>query len=285
MPDSSTSSHDAVLRCMEIWGGNEAFDNAVSVSGIDAWVYSAPHRGDKQGGDVHYISTCGHGHIARFAVADVSGHGASVGELSARLRSLMRKHINTLNQAKFVRALNAEFGEMSDAGKFATALLTSYYAPTKELVICNAGHPPPLWYRAKAGIWTLLTHETERAKGEIFNLPLGVIEPTSYHQFGVQLDRGDIVIIYTDAVVEAEDVDGRQLGDAGLLEVASGLDLTRPETINAQLLAALDARSGAREIADDITLITLYHTAVDPPPMKPLEYAAVIGKMLHILPV
>lgn len=279
------SGDSAVLRCMEIWGGNEAFDNAVSVSGIDAWVYSEPHKGDRQGGDVHYISTCGHGHIARFAVADVSGHGASVGELSARLRSLMRKHINTLDQAKFVRALNIEFGEMSDAGKFATALLTSYYAPTKDLVICNAGHPPPLWFRAERGVWTLLTHETERTKGEIFNLPLGVIEPTSYYQFGVQLERGDIVMMYTDAVVEAMDVDEKSLGDAGLLELASGLDPSTPETINAQLLAALSARSGAREIADDITLITLYHTAADPPRLSPLEYAAVIGKMLHILPV
>ncbi len=34
------------MRCMEIWGGNRAVDSAVSVPGIDAWVFSQPYAGD-----------------------------------------------------------------------------------------------------------------------------------------------------------------------------------------------------------------------------------------------
>jgi hypothetical protein len=67
------------LQCMEIWGGNRAAREWVSVTGIDAYVFSLPYGGQSSGGDIHYVSLCGGGKIARFAVADVSGHGDAVG--------------------------------------------------------------------------------------------------------------------------------------------------------------------------------------------------------------
>ena len=67
------SAEKHLLQCMEIWGGNRAVENAVSVHGIDAWVLSEPHGGGERGGDVHYVSMCGAGKISRFALADVSG--------------------------------------------------------------------------------------------------------------------------------------------------------------------------------------------------------------------
>ena len=101
------------LECMEIWGGNQAADNAVSVSGIDCWVISEPHGGDASGGDMHFVSTCGAGKIARFALADVAGHGLSVSDMAVKLRRLMRKHINRLDQTRFARDLNKEFGVLT----------------------------------------------------------------------------------------------------------------------------------------------------------------------------
>ncbi len=89
---------------MEVWGGNGAIHNAISVPGIDAWISSDPYEGNAYGGDIHSVSMCGAGRISRFAIADVAGHGAAVGELAHRLRSLMRKYINTLDQTRFARA-------------------------------------------------------------------------------------------------------------------------------------------------------------------------------------
>src|SRR5690606_40547076 len=43
---------------------------------LDAWIYSKPHGG-KQGGDVHYVSSCAAGMLTRLLVADVRGHGRS----------------------------------------------------------------------------------------------------------------------------------------------------------------------------------------------------------------
>ena len=157
--EPQTAAH--ALQCMEIWGGNEAIDNAISVPGIDAWVVSEVYHGDARGGDVHYISMCGAGRITRFMLADVAGHGEGVGELGRSLRKLMRRNINTLNQVRFARALNKQFASAGRVGQFATALLTTYFAPTDHLVICNAGHPRPLWYRAQTRQWHLLDGEAD----------------------------------------------------------------------------------------------------------------------------
>src|SRR5438552_5100495 len=102
---------------MEVWGGNQAVESAVTLSGIDAWVSSAPHAG-RWGGDIHYVSSCGTGRIIRVLVADVSGHGEGVAEIALTLRGLMRRHVNQLDHGSLVRSLNREFTAIAGAGRF-----------------------------------------------------------------------------------------------------------------------------------------------------------------------
>ena len=176
--DAKPKPQPVRVSCMEIWGGNEAVDKTVTVPGIDAWVYSRPYAGQERGGDIHYVSMCGAGAISRFSIADVSGHGDMVGEVAGHLRALMRKHINNLDQTRFVQALNREFSALAADGTFATALLTTYFAPTDHLITCNAGHPTPLLYRVREGRWHFLKHDMPDHVDRLANLPLGVIDPT-----------------------------------------------------------------------------------------------------------
>ena len=200
---------DFAMRCMEIRGGSRAVEESFETPGLDAWVYSRPFEGADSGGDLHYISVCGGGVITRLIIADVSGHGAQVAEFSAVLRALMRKNINTKSQTGLVKALNQQFGEMAQTRHFATAVVATYLATRQSLTVCNAGHPPPLWFRAETGKWALLD-ETIVDTG---NLPLGLDEESPYHQFTVPLGRGDIVVFYTDALTEATDSAGRMIGE------------------------------------------------------------------------
>ena len=269
------------LQCMEVWSGHESFHNSVSVPGIDVWVDTDPFQGDTRGGDVHYVSVCGAGRLSRFAVADVSGHGAVVDEMAERLRVLMRKHINTLDQTKFARALNREFARLQEAGRFATALLTSYYTPTDHLVVCNAGHPRTLWFHHDTGAWTLLD-QTSDSDGDAVNLPLGIIEPTDYVQFAVKLGRGDLILIYTDALVEASDPEGRMLGEQGLLDLVSGIDTNNPEAVSRRVAEAIAAHRSGAPADDDQTIIVLHHNAADPPPMSLGEKLKTMAKMIGL---
>ena len=264
------------MQCMEVWGGNGAIHSAISVPGIDAWISSAPYRECSRGGDIHYVSMCGGGRISRFAIVDVSGHGDAVSQLAQNLRSLMRKYINTLDQIRFARALNRELLQLDRTGRFATALLATYFAPTDHLVICNAGHPRPLWYRAASRSWEVLDPAMPQRATEVANLPLGVIERTDYIQFAVKLERGDLVLIYTDSLIESRSPDGDLLGEAGLLQLARQLDPDEPGNLDRRLLAAVAEYHGGAPVEDDETLLVLHHNAADPPRQS-------IGQRIHVM--
>ena len=144
-------SHEQnALQCMEIIGGNRAVQRSIAAHGLEIWIDSRPLGTDSGGGDVHYVSTCGGGQVTRLVLADVAGHGETADKMAVFLRKLMRKYINTLNQTRFARALNQEFGSAAESGRFATAILLTYFSPTGHLIVCNAGHGRPLRYSAKS---------------------------------------------------------------------------------------------------------------------------------------
>ena len=269
--ESPQAEHD--IRCLEVWGGTAAVETTLNLPGIDAWVFSEPYHGDDAGGDIHYVSSCFTGRVARFAVADVSGHGASVSNLSATLRRLMRKHINYLDQTGLARVLNQEFAVEADAGRFATAILLSYFSPTDDLIICNAGHPRPLWYHAATNTWEQLDHTSQQAGGAPNNLPLGLIDPTSYVQFAVKLQRADLMVIHTDSLIEAQkDGDGDLLGAEGLLSLAGQCPTESPPAFGRALIQRVAAFRGQAPADDDQTLVVMHHNGSEPP-RRPIRNA------------
>lgn len=124
--------------------------------GLNTWVYSRPHGMSAGGGDVHYLSSCASGRITRILLADVSGHGEKVADVAVVLNELMRDHVNLIRQSRLVHAINREFTDSDFTGKFATAVIGTYFSPMRSYEFCNAGHPPPLLYRADSEAWTLL---------------------------------------------------------------------------------------------------------------------------------
>ncbi len=281
----ATSTSSLRLKCMEIWGGNQATDEAIEVAGINAWVFSEPYGGEAAGGDIYFVSTCGAGEIARFALADVAGHGSAASQMAVTLRRLMRKHINRVDQTRFARSLNKEYGDLAKLDTFATALLASYYGPTDHLVVCNAGHPPPLWYRSRTRTWQPLTHGEGDHSSPGLNFPLGIIEPTNYVQFAVQLDIGDLVLIYSDAVIEASSPDGVMLGGEGFLELVRQVETSDPESVCHTLLDKLSLYRGGAAADDDVTLIMLHHNGSESPKQSLGELVRVMGKMWGVVKV
>jgi phosphoserine phosphatase RsbU/P len=282
------------LQCMEIVGSNRAARQLVTAPGLDIWIDSQPQEKGHGGGDIHYVSTCGAGYVTRLVLADVSGHGAAVDGVAQSLRKLMRKYINTLDQTRFAIALNHEFAELDDAGRFATALILTYFAPTGHLIVCNAGHCRPLWRSAKTGLWQSLAPETvsacESLRGSkaryhferLANLPLGILEPTDYQQFAIRLEPGDLVTLYTDGIVESEDATGRQLGEAGLLEMLQTASAQSAEELGMHVGSHFASRQAGAAMADDLSLIVIRHTASGPPRASLGRSIKTIAKMLGL---
>jgi serine phosphatase RsbU (regulator of sigma subunit) len=262
------------LQCMEIWQGNHGVENEVKTPGLDLWVYSQPHRGQAEGGDIHYVSLCGGGIITRLLLADVSGHGETVAGIARSLRGIMRQNINRKRQSRLVAALNREFSSFAQDGRFATAVAATYLTNNDTLTVCNAGHPRPLYYNAELARWTLVSVES----GQADDLPLGVDNDSAYSQVRVSLGKGDVVVFYTDALTEAADADGRPLGEGGLLRLAASLIPEGAREVGRALLAAVNRHRPQAQPDDDVTLLALYHNAG--PRRRPslLELPAVYAK-------
>ena len=258
-----------VMQCMEVWGGNQAVDSGVVMAGLDAWVYCKPYRDAEGGGDVYYVSSCATGRINRLLVADVSGHGADVAQTAVQLRSLMRRHVNQIDQTRFIGTMNAQFAALAQSGCFATAIATTFFAPTNHLSLCNAGHPPPLVYRAAQRTWSYLQQDRAAKESSAGNFPLGIVDLSDYAQFDVRLKVGDLVLCYTDSLVECGDGQGDLLGQDGLLDVVRTVDASNPGAFIPSLLRAIEAKACAELSGDDVTVLLFRPNGLAP--TKPLH--------------
>jgi sigma-B regulation protein RsbU (phosphoserine phosphatase) len=245
------------MQCMEVWGGSQLTSSGVELPGLDVWVYSKPFEEAQRGGDVYYVSSCASGRISRLLLADVSGHGNSVASTAADLRTLMRRFVNRLDQKEFVRLLNEQFTALSSQGTFSTAVVTTFFSPTRRLSLCNAGHPRPLLFRATEGRWSFLGHQDNPEKKGPRNIPFGIFQLADYEQLDIELDPGDCLVSYTDALIESCDADGEMLGEEGLLRIVNLLGDIPAEKFISSLLQQIAERFPHNLSADDVTLMVV----------------------------
>ena len=239
------------MTCMEVWGGNRSTWSQFVVPGLDLWVYSQPFGAGDLGGDVYYLSSCASGRVTRMLLGDVSGHGAEAAPLGSKLREIMRRNVNYIDQSRVVQSLNEQFEEATADGRFATAIVSTYFAPTRELTVCTAGHPPPLIYRVSTGRWEVLGAGSK----DLRNMPIGIMGGQEYSSTKLRLATGDILLGYSDALFESYDSDGSMLSAAGIAHIANSIDVTLPDVFVQDLLQRIRELNPQNLISDDATVI------------------------------
>jgi sigma-B regulation protein RsbU (phosphoserine phosphatase) len=120
----------------------------------------------------------------------------------------------------------------------------------------NAGHLPPLWYHAAEQKWTLM-HESTPYSKEIADLPLGMIPGTPYTQTAVQIEIGDLIVLYTDGVTDSTDDSGAHLDQHGLLALVHHILPASASQTGRALIESLDAFRGVIPPNDDETVVVL----------------------------
>ncbi len=177
----------------------------------------------------------------------------------------------------------------SDGGMFATAVLGTYWAPTRTFLFVNAGHPRPLISRAN-GAWEALDSDSAgvsrsgKAHVGLSNLPLGVIGETGYEQLAVQLEVDDRLLLYTDFAIEARSAAGDELGERGLVEMLNGQADGDAELIPS-LLGRIRGYAGREELCDDVTVILLRHNASPMPSQSLGDRFRTLGRLIGVASV
>lgn len=181
-----------------------------------------------------------------FALGDVAGKGAPAALLSAVLQGMFATQATmTAGPAETLQRMNTVLIHRGIESRFAT-MFYAVLSPSGNLVCCNAGHNPPI---------VLGRHGVRRL--ETGGLILGLFEHASYDQESLQLDPGDLVIVFSDGVSEARSASDEEFGEDRLLEVLESTRGEAPTAILEQLLKQIREFAQGAVQSDDITIMVV----------------------------
>ena len=179
------------------------------------------------------------------AVGDVVGHGLPAVEDMAQLRTAARAMaLQGLPPARLLAELNA-FTAHTSHGRFATIAVAIFDPLAGVLSYGLAGHPPPLLRRSRDGNVVRLVD----ADGPV----LGPIRDATYTEGQVKLERGDILVMYTDGLVERS---GRDI-ETGISQAERLLASWRSENALAQGCRQLTETLASPPRQDDVCVIAV----------------------------
>ncbi|HET8820243.1 MAG TPA: GAF domain-containing SpoIIE family protein phosphatase [Thermoleophilaceae bacterium] len=219
-----------------------------AMPGYETGLLYAPAANEPTGGDVYGAWPVGRGDSVAVLVGDVAGKGVETAALSAMVRFFIEaRSWDTLCPARVLEQANSMLLGRLPPDTFVTAFLG--VLSRDSLSYCNAGHLPPLHVRAGSAS-ALDGH----------GLPLGVVESPEYESAEVLLDAGDLVLAYTDGLVEARRA-GEMYGAARLAELVAAV---AGESSPQELVRAVheDVAGWADGISDDAVALALRRAAV-----------------------
>jgi sigma-B regulation protein RsbU (phosphoserine phosphatase) len=168
-------------------------------------VYNMPAKGVS--GD-YYDVFCLDEDKLGLAICDVAGKGIPAAMVMVMIRSILHLVVSPQRDAAAtLNWVNRGITGRIDLDHFATVSFLIYDQRRREVLYANAAHLPLLVYKQKTGVMHKLDTE---------GLPIGIEQNSGYQQKRFRLDRGDLLILCTDGIVEAMNPQGRQYGSAGL---------------------------------------------------------------------
>jgi serine phosphatase RsbU (regulator of sigma subunit) len=201
------------------------------------------------GGDFYDFLPLAGGRLA-LAIGEVAGKGVSAAVLMARVTSDIRYlSLQHPAPAALLNRINALLLESAPRGSFATMLYGVLDPPTRRLTIASAAHLAPIRVRPALGV----AEEVELPR----QFPLGALDDTQYEEVTLQLDEGDLLVLYTDGVVDASDADGEWYGENRLQRIIASAP-REPKAMLDALVGDIGSFAGAAGQNDDLTVVILH---------------------------
>lgn len=217
------------------------------IFGLEIAQYFEPAK--EIGGD-YYDYTILDDNIFSLTIADVSGKGVPAAFLMALGRSVLKTLTLTGEFApnENLNELNHIIYSDITEDMFITMMHSKYNKENKTLYYSNAGHNPLVVYRAVTD-----TIELHTVKG----VAIGFLKEYNYRQGEIKLDKGDIVVFYTDGITEAENKNKEMFGLERLKEIVYKNKNKNPREIKREILEEINRFRQDYEQTDDLTFVIL----------------------------
>jgi serine phosphatase RsbU (regulator of sigma subunit)/DNA-binding NarL/FixJ family response regulator len=246
---AQTLAHEKVARELAMAGQIQASFLPSELPDVAGWQLAAMLKPAREtSGDFYDFIPLPYGRLG-IVIADVSDKGMGAALYMALSRTLFRTYAteyHTLPELVFSIA-NRRILSDARAGLFVTAFYAILDPATGTLTYCSAGHNPPYLLSAQNRDLVQALPKT--------GMVLGVVEDATWQQETVRLAPGDVLVLYTDGVTDAEDERGSFFGQERLLEVAQANLGRSAQDIQDAVMAGVHEFMGETPQFDDITLV------------------------------
>ena len=200
------------------------------------------------GGDFYDFFRIDDDHLG-FVMADVSGKGVPATLFMTMSYTLLRfTGTRSLTPVTTVSESNDMLSRESFDSMFVTVFYGVYCISTGEMKYVNAGHNPPYIIKAEGNV-DVLPHSN--------NICMGVTEGFPYQESTLKLEKGDMLVTFTDGVTEACDPNNNLYGEDRLESLLATLRGNTAQEVTSAIDNAVNAHANGAEQSDDITIMAI----------------------------
>ena len=220
-----------------------------SLENFNIEVSYIPHN-KKVGGDYYNVEVLDNGAVS-VMVADATGHGIQAALFTMQIDIVNNQSLKLVDPDKRLYYINNFTYHNLKGRNIFTSFLCNI--TSEEIVYASAGHPDQI----------LLHHETGEI--ELLNKPgrlIGFIDDSRYVPGRISIKAGDILILFTDGIIEETDSKDIEFGYERLIQLLKILIQKnyhkKPlEQFHRQIIQALSEHNGSSDFDDDITIVTI----------------------------
>ena len=218
-----------------------------NIPGLEIAAFSRPAQ--IVGGDYFDFVDFSNG-LHGLAIADVAGHGVSASLHMAGIQALLRTLVPDNNSpSEVMRQVHKLFIHNIRFETFVTFFIGAFDSSTKTLTFCNAGHQPPLVLRKTKS--KKETVEMLRPTGAA----IGLIEEAEYAEKKVELHEDDLLLMYTDGVTEALNLQNQEFGRKRLQKLSRQINNKPVKEMVQEIRQGLEKFTEGKPLADDTTIV------------------------------
>ena len=219
-------------------------DQKPRVDGWDLWLFT--RSANEVGGDLVDFMRISDERIG-IALGDVAGKGLSAALLASKLQATVRALASDVpSPAVLGSKLNQIFWRDTPRNIFASLVYIEFSPDSGRVRFLNAGHLPPM----------ILRRGTIEKTGK-GSVALGIMPELNPEERQVDLARGDILLVYSDGLTEAQNEAGVFFGDQGLLDLVPGFEGLGAEQTGNRIVAEVDRFVGDGKMHDDLSIVVL----------------------------